>query len=175
MKNQKGITLVSLVITIIVLIILAGISINSLVGEQGIIIKAQQAKQNIQLAQSAEQENLNKLYKDLESVGGVGQEEDIIANLQTELSQVKADCSEYREKVAEAITNKGIETKSTDTADVVVDHINQLGEYVSKIDWEGNASICLTKVNTWTSSISIPTNGYKTIHLYNCWNNQSRI
>ena len=41
--------------------------------------------------------------------------------------------------------------------------------------WKANASICLVKLNTWTSSVSMPTNGYKTIHLYNCWNNQSRI
>ena len=51
MKKQKGITLVSLVITIIVLIILAGISIHALVGQSGIITRAQQAKENIILAQ----------------------------------------------------------------------------------------------------------------------------
>ena len=44
MKNNKGITLVALVVTIIVLIILAGISINLLLGDNGIITKAQDAK-----------------------------------------------------------------------------------------------------------------------------------
>ena len=39
-KNSKGITLVALVVTIIVLIILAGISINLVLGENGIITKA---------------------------------------------------------------------------------------------------------------------------------------
>ena len=42
--KQEGITLVALVITIIVLIILAGISINTLVGDTGIITKAQVVK-----------------------------------------------------------------------------------------------------------------------------------
>ena len=42
-KNNSGITLIALVITIIVLIILAGISINLLLGDNGIIKKAQQA------------------------------------------------------------------------------------------------------------------------------------
>ena len=42
-KNQKGITLIALVITIIVLIILAGISINLLFGDNGIINKAKNA------------------------------------------------------------------------------------------------------------------------------------
>ena len=37
MKNNKGITLIALVITIIVLLILAGISIAMLTGENGIL------------------------------------------------------------------------------------------------------------------------------------------
>lgn len=44
MGREKGITLIALVITIIVLIILAGVSINLILGENGIITKAQQAK-----------------------------------------------------------------------------------------------------------------------------------
>ena len=38
-NSQEGITLVALVITIIVLIILAGVTIGTLVGDNGIIIK----------------------------------------------------------------------------------------------------------------------------------------
>ena len=44
MKNQKGITLIALVITIIVLLILAGISIAMIAGTDGIITKSRQAK-----------------------------------------------------------------------------------------------------------------------------------
>ena len=40
MKNNKGITLIALVITIIVLLILAGISIAMLTGENGLLNKA---------------------------------------------------------------------------------------------------------------------------------------
>ena len=40
MKNQKGITLIALVITIIVLLILAGVAIAMLSGENGILTKA---------------------------------------------------------------------------------------------------------------------------------------
>ena len=39
-KNQKGITLIALVVTIIVLLILAGVSIAMLTGENGIMSKA---------------------------------------------------------------------------------------------------------------------------------------
>lgn len=42
--NAKGITLVALVITIVVLLILAGISLNLVIGNNGIITKAQEAK-----------------------------------------------------------------------------------------------------------------------------------
>lgn len=42
-KGKKGITLISLVITIVVLLILAGISINAVVGDNGIIKKAQES------------------------------------------------------------------------------------------------------------------------------------
>ena len=40
MKNQKGITLVALVITIIVLLILAGVSISLVVGNNGVLTQA---------------------------------------------------------------------------------------------------------------------------------------
>ena len=42
-KNAKGITLIALVITIIILLILAGISIAFLNGENGIITKSKLA------------------------------------------------------------------------------------------------------------------------------------
>ena len=46
MKNNKGITLIALVVTIIVLLILAGISIAMLTGENGILGNASNAKSN---------------------------------------------------------------------------------------------------------------------------------
>ena len=42
-KNEKGITLIALVITIIVLLILAGVAISMLSGENGILKKAAKA------------------------------------------------------------------------------------------------------------------------------------
>ena len=44
-KQEKGITLIALVITIIVLLLLAGISIAMLTGENGILTKANKAKE----------------------------------------------------------------------------------------------------------------------------------
>ena len=47
MKNQKGITLIALVITIIVLLILAGVSISMISGDDGIATQAVRAKSGI--------------------------------------------------------------------------------------------------------------------------------
>lgn len=55
LKGQKGITLVALVVTIIVLIILAGVSIALILGDNGIISKAKEGKSNYEL--SADEEN----------------------------------------------------------------------------------------------------------------------
>lgn len=44
LKINKGITLIALVITIIVLLILAGVTIATLTGDNGILTKAQSAK-----------------------------------------------------------------------------------------------------------------------------------
>ena len=47
-RNQRGITLIALVITIIVLLILAGVSIQILVGENGLIIRTINTKEIVE-------------------------------------------------------------------------------------------------------------------------------
>ena len=54
MKNNKGITLISLVITIIVLLILAGVSIAMLSGENSILGRASDAAEQSALANTKE-------------------------------------------------------------------------------------------------------------------------
>ena len=53
-KNQKGITLLALVITIIVLLILAGITISAITGDNGIIGNAGRAKEETEIANEKE-------------------------------------------------------------------------------------------------------------------------
>ncbi len=65
MKEQKGITLITLVVTIIILIILAGISIEVTIGEDGIITITKKTKENIQIAINQEEEQLAKLENEL--------------------------------------------------------------------------------------------------------------
>lgn len=68
-KNTNGITLVSLVITIIILIILAAVTINLTIGADGIITRAKNAKENMELAVIEEEERLNQLYGQLNFEG----------------------------------------------------------------------------------------------------------
>ena len=58
MRNQKGITLIALVITIIVLLILAGVSIAMLTGENGILNKATSSRTATNSAEAVERINL---------------------------------------------------------------------------------------------------------------------
>ncbi len=57
-KKNKGITLIALVVTIIVLLILAGISIVMLTGQNGILNRAAEAKEKTEVAQEEENEKL---------------------------------------------------------------------------------------------------------------------
>ena len=54
MKNEKGITLIALVITIIVLLILAGVSIAMITNENGILGRAQSASVETKLSEDKE-------------------------------------------------------------------------------------------------------------------------
>ena len=54
LKRNKGITLIALVVTIIVLLILAGISIMMLTGQNGILNRASEAKENTGTSQTKE-------------------------------------------------------------------------------------------------------------------------
>ena len=54
LKQTKGITLIALVITIIVLLILAAVSVSTLTGENGILTKANKAKEDTQMAAAKE-------------------------------------------------------------------------------------------------------------------------
>ena len=65
-KDKNGITLVALVVTIIVLILLAGVSINLVIGNNGIITKAQIAKTSTELAKYKEELSQWKINKKME-------------------------------------------------------------------------------------------------------------
>ena len=64
LRRNKGITLIALVVTIIVILILAGISIAMLTGQNGILNRAAEAKEKTRVAQEDESQKL-KGYEDI--------------------------------------------------------------------------------------------------------------
>ena len=116
-QNNKGITMVSLVVTIIVLIILAGVSINLTLGNDGIITKAKQAKENMEFAQVEEATRLNELYSEINSQGSGSSNYDAIIKLE-----------EFKSAIATAITNQGVETSSNATAETMAANIGKIAQ-----------------------------------------------
>ncbi len=70
MRNNKGITLVALVVTIVVLLILAGVSINLVLGDNGIVKRAQEAKNKTEEDLANTQEVMNQMTDEItEAIG----------------------------------------------------------------------------------------------------------
>ena len=67
--KEKGITLIALVITIIVLLILAGVSIAMLTGQNGILTQAQRAKEETEKATKDEEAKLEELEQYIKGKG----------------------------------------------------------------------------------------------------------
>ena len=125
MKKNKGITLVALVVTIIVLIILAGISINLLLGDSGIITIAKKAKENTELAKTEEEKALNDIYEQLENEGGNSGEntsDDTIVKL-----------AEFKLAIANAIEEAGgIKPEVTAETSIFANNIKGILKEVTK-------------------------------------------
>ena len=66
MRKNKGITLVALVVTIVVLLILAGVSINLVLGNNGIIAKAKDAETKSAEASQNDLKGMNGLVSEME-------------------------------------------------------------------------------------------------------------
>ena len=128
-KKARGVTMLALVVTIIVLLILAAITLNLAVGENGIIERAKLARDKVKNASIAEDEEINKVVEEINSSknesgsGGSGEggtcpdvselEETIkrlqetIANLEQQLENERLNKEELEKQIAEM--NKQIE------------------------------------------------------------------
>ena len=103
MKNNKGITLVALVVIIVVLLILAGVSINLVLGNNGIIAKAKEAETKSAEASENDLKGMNALTEEMNNALG---------------EKPKVDLSKY--KIGDYVNYKydvvssGYETPSTE-------------------------------------------------------------
>ena len=99
MKKNKGITLVALVVTIVVLLILAGVSINLVLGDNGIVKKAQDAKTKSAEASENDLKGMNGLIEQMESTlnGGSSdnKEDDELGKLVNDMGTLPEDTTPY--------------------------------------------------------------------------------
>ncbi len=67
-KGENGITLIALVVTIVVLLILAGVTITMVLGEDGIIAQAKLAAEKTKEAEAKQEEDLANLVEQLDKI-----------------------------------------------------------------------------------------------------------
>ena len=131
LKNTKGITLIALVVTIIVLLILAGVSIAMLTGNNGILTQGKRAKE--EQAHAAVKEGIMLLYNEYKTKQEVNsskvQEETKVAS--TEL--VKIAENEGSEGATENLGSfkDFIQSKNIINANGIVNVRNLLGQTLS--------------------------------------------
>ena len=105
--TQGGITLIALVITIIVLLILAGITINLTLGENGILIKADEAAKNTDIVDTKEKIKL-------ELMGMYNKETLNYTNQDVIVAIEKVTGNTVEEKVSTVKSKKGNEVDVSD-------------------------------------------------------------
>lgn len=149
LKSKNGITLIALVVTIIVLLILAAVSINAVVGENGIIKQAQNAKEETIIAKEKETISLAK-----GAIIARGEQVEQ-KNLQEEI-----DLIEGQGKVNVILTNGltsleiyFIDTKHTYTEEIYVAQEEEISdEEASYWDYEENDDGTITLL-TWNPPV----------------------
>ena len=141
-KKEKGITLIALVITIIVLLILAGVTIATLTGDNGILGKAktakttndeEKAKEQIKIAVMGSygkdgELNYDDLTKNLEQIGIKGLPKEASYPLEVTLDGVIAEIDENGEV---NFTTSGGYTQTGDTITSPDGKTMKVGDYVN--------------------------------------------
>ena len=149
LKQSKGITLISLVVTIIVLIILAGISLYLVLGENGLIEKAKETKPIVDITSAQEK---------LELVKGPVQLEKYSVNLDDYLEEL--------EKVKEKYEVDDVERIDNDNAEIIIG-----GKYKFIATDEKNGNVKITyqgevgglEISPTSGTITYPTAGTFTV------------
>lgn len=103
-KNQNGITLIALVVTIVVLLILAGVSISVVLGDNGLIENAREAKRQTESKSAQELNDIEKLEADVAKQSGAFNNEKGVnePNLKTGMTPIYFELGSddiYKEKV----------------------------------------------------------------------------
>ena len=134
-KQEKGITLIALVITIVVLLILAGVSISLVLNNNGVISKAKDAKNSTEKGQAQDEVNLAINYLQIEDATSTLTREDRRKILEDELRKISADSSVSISGLGYKITHKKY--------DFFVDEdlkISSSGKTFNAVEWDKTAA-----------------------------------
>ena len=134
-KQEKGITLIALVVTIVVLLILAGVSISLVLNNNGLISKAKDAKNSTEKGQAQDEVNLAINYLQIEDATSTLTREDKRKILEDELRKISADSSVSISGSGYKITHKKY--------DFFVDEdlkISSSGKTFDAVEWDKKAA-----------------------------------
>lgn len=132
LKKQNGITLVALVITIIVLLILAGVTISMVVGDNGILTRSKQSKFNTLAAEVDENVKM------------------AVADLSAEFQVLKATNSAgtMTEDQVKDVINKTISSSDSSYTITATNGINNTGNGTITIKYE-NSDLKASATKDW--------------------------
>ena len=127
--KEKGITLIALVVTIVVLLILAGIAIMALTGENGILARAAEANLINEKAKVEELIKMSYMSKKIDALGETPLKETVISEIIKDLRE-----NGYAgEEDIKTITNAGSTYSGLEIKDEELEVIDATGSEISTI------------------------------------------
>ena len=149
MKRRGGITLIALVITIVILVILSTITINFLFGENGLVKKTEEAKEMMEGATIAEEDEINSLME--------------------EISKITGDATEQQPTSIATVTKNQLFTRTTKISDLSGDILYVPGGFAISEDSsdEIDEGIVITNDNNTKQFVWIPVDEDSLADMYN--------
>lgn len=150
-RSNQAITLIALIITVIIMLILAGIGINMAIGDHGIFRKTQQGAQIYENAANNELNSLNNLDKELEDLMNQFSQEEVPENWKERNVKIKVNVTSFNESLGEFPLVFGIVATSkgqTVYDDVVEFNVTKAGTQILdvKINLPDDTSLNVTQL-----------------------------
>ena len=205
LKNKKGITLIALVVTIVVLLILAGVTINLLLDENGIIVKSKDARIETRASQVEDEVGMWKQHNFINKESNQAQEsadtmleslisrklltEDEIDRDQELITIKKKNGTIIREISYSSVTiniSKSPENKKSGYVELTVESVEgmtipiitneeELNNFVNSLSEEQKKDIIKRSVPTWVNNHDSSVNCTTFEQVLENWKNKNWI
>ena len=205
LKKQKGITLIALVVTIVVLLILAGVTINLLLDENGIIVKSKDARIETRASQVEDEVGMWKQHNFINKESNQAQEsadtmlasliskklltEDEIDRDQELITIKKKNGTIIREISYSSVTiniSKSPENKKSGYVELTVESVEgmtipiitneeELNNFVNSLSEEQKKDIIKRSVPTWVNNHDSSVNCTTFEQVLEYWKNKNWI